>query len=145
MCVRDIFPHDMFVPFLFGHWQLSALGLLWPRPSSSPTLGSRDHRGEAVKLNHKKNPLNPGCLIGILISWFIIIPTYLGFRLHPLYILNYLNKLIDNQAFFQCSVITFIYPPPTQSRVRSQLQQCWKRFKFIDISHHVKLPFQIRL
>ena len=48
-------------------------------------------------MSHEKKkayfPLKPGCLIGILISWFTIIPTYQGS------IIPYLN----NEVFFHCS------------------------------------------
>ena len=47
----------------------------------------------ATKKTRPYFPLKPGCLIGILISWFIIIPVYLGSISSPTYTLN-------NQFFF---------------------------------------------
>ena len=72
---KDIIRPHVFIGFFLEEVSLRI-------PSKTRCEGSSHHLplgNSATKKNRPYFPLNPGCVIGILImSWFIIIPTWLG-------------------------------------------------------------------
>ena len=66
-------------------------GQFFTEPWSYGRKSNKKEQPKKIHVSHEKRaptgyfPLNPGCLIGILISWFIVIPTYLGSISFPIY------------------------------------------------------------